>query len=1119
MPPQPPDYGYGPANYSDQGGGDPFSAFDNRIRYQDMLRYQMVSQYQQSVVRPSTMTLSQARQVATQPRFQYGVQGGQDPRFYERQASLSRMAYGASLAGGMADIGTWGVMEAGVAATGMKLLGSTTAASLALPLAAAVLPMMALNKGIQNSLERRKYMHGIAADVEQYRDRLGFSGGLSYSQATELGRNLQESMYKPGQFFSKEQQMNIHKIGLSNDLISAQGSSSTKGTIGQYKKNFEELKQTTEEVVKLLQTTVEGGMSVIKELQQKGFGNIQQIKQQVMQAKVLGGFTGMGAQNMMQLGAAGAQAVQGTPWKASVGASMYQLGAAEASTLARSGRAGAYAVERVGGTAAAGAAIGNFAMNMMQSGIGTKLAAYAMKGDGSVDPDRMSRMLSGRAGAYEIVTGANNAGYSMGENRVRFQMFKEDMLNQMSDKERMQMVTAGFNAWSKQRPYSSLKNRAYVFAGQFTNDPRQQRLVYENLMTIKDYGGMAARSSVERALINESPGRSVGLRRGFEDIKTEFNRGINTISESITSAAIGKMDEASDLWGGFKGVVAGGVDTALKGAGFGGLDRSNYADMRSSYENLYGLGSAKNIEAAGVDRASLKDVEIVNPIGNMNMQALMKQWKKAGNYERNIQKLGTIAGSGDWGQLLKDPRFAFNESQRGIINTNPQAAGLGMFNKLGEHVESIHSKYEAAVGAVNTSENIKNRSSKQVQIDRLWIERIQSSIRDGNALKIDPEMKASSFKRKKATYESKMIDEVMYTKGGAFKTGGKVSVRGEMITEAGDYMGLKGVSKEVGEYGMAELAKAGMGELTPEFIEHLKIAGKIKTDTDYSGILGVKTGISPLAGRSKKEWDRLKSLKKEFGDSFNFKTKEGQQDFAKAVFDARSGTEGSNRNLLLGAEGILTEKGVQDLVQKEAQRTLAGNMQLAQRRTINDMKIARETEAYGKLTEGDKGVFKKLIGKAYSGLLDDKEFKILKQDKFKDVSEATFSGPIREVSTASEFKNALLTKAVDKEKNSSGSYIQEMKEELKKLRMVESGELKGKVEVKTFDGSDKVEVIEKAGFLDDGSVRRGKAGRIAREFEQKIKDEQMYKSNTQTNTMNAIVKPPVLNYWNNRWTL
>ncbi|RLE69901.1 MAG: hypothetical protein DRJ45_05950, partial [Thermoprotei archaeon] len=171
----PPEFGYGPVNYARPGHIDPFAAFDNRIRYNDMIRQQMISQYQQGTVQPASMTLAMQRHVAMDPRFQYGVPGGQDPRHYQRQAELRRMGVGAAIAKTAMDIGAW---EAGAGIAGMAGMGvlGGIAFPVALSAAALYMPM----RGINNAIQRQQFMHSMAADIEQYRDQLGFRGGLSY---------------------------------------------------------------------------------------------------------------------------------------------------------------------------------------------------------------------------------------------------------------------------------------------------------------------------------------------------------------------------------------------------------------------------------------------------------------------------------------------------------------------------------------------------------------------------------------------------------------------------------------------------------------------------------------------------------------------------------------------------------------------------------------------------------------------------------------------------------------------------------------------------------------------------------------------------------------------------
>ena len=596
----PPNEGYGPTDAGYSGHIDPFSAaFDNRIRYNDMIRRQMISQFQQNTVRPSTMTLSQQRNIATDPRFQYGVPGGQDPRQYQRQAEMSRSAFGSAITETAMDIGLWQSVS-GVSS--LALGASKFIAPIGIPLAATLAAGYFVNKGVQNALQRQQYMHSMAGDIEQYRGRLGFNEPLSYGQATTLGKSLTGMAYERanGGYFSTDQIARIHKIGLSNDMLSAKGGSTgNRGTMRQYEQNVRDLTDTTEEVVKLLQTTIEGGMSVIKELQNTGFGSMKQVKQQIRQAKSFGGITGLGAQNMMQIGAAGARSVQGTPWDAAVGASMYQTGAASASHLANLGPAGAYAVRRAGGVAAAGGAIGRFQMNVLSSGMGTKAVAYAMKADGTIDNARMGQLLSGNVSAYDMVQGANERGYNMGiSGRVQFERNKADLLNNMNDLGRSQMTNQIFKAWGSNR-YGSLDAKAWVFAGQFTNNQRDQRLMWQKMMNPQGFDVQwGANRATEAGLMDidvrrarytgptaKAFGAVTGGAGGF------FNKlGSNIVYESgraMTSATSVVKDIKQSL-------IGGAYETGMMMLGIAGPDgiynRAKYGDASAAIRANYSIG-------------------------------------------------------------------------------------------------------------------------------------------------------------------------------------------------------------------------------------------------------------------------------------------------------------------------------------------------------------------------------------------------------------------------------------------------------------------------------------------------------------------------------------------------
>ena len=75
---------------------------------------------------------------------------------------------------------------------------------------------------------------------------------------------------------------------------------------------------------------------------------MKQIRNQITQAKAFGGMTGLGTQNMMQIGAAGAQAVQGTPMSAAGGAGMYQYATGAVSNMMQGSPGMSGAVQRAG---------------------------------------------------------------------------------------------------------------------------------------------------------------------------------------------------------------------------------------------------------------------------------------------------------------------------------------------------------------------------------------------------------------------------------------------------------------------------------------------------------------------------------------------------------------------------------------------------------------------------------------------------------------------------------------------------------------------------------------------------------------------------------------------------
>lgn len=703
----PPESGYGPVNYARPGHIDPFAAFDNRIRYNDMIRQQMVSQYQQSTVQPTSMTLGMQRHVAQDPRFQYGVPGGQDPRHYQRQAQLKNMGIGSAVAKTVMDIGAWEAgagIAAGLKAVGMGFFG----AGIAVPAIAAGAALYMPMRGINNAMQRQTFMHGMAADIEQYRETLGFRGGLSYNQTTNLAGSLQRNMYQGG-FFDKDQQSQIHKIALSNNMISARGGGTASGSLRQYEKNFDELKETTEEVVKLLQTTIEGGMSVIKELQGSGFGTMKSVRHQVRQAKAFGSLTGMGAQNMMLQGAAGAQAVQGTPWAANVGASMYQSGAAQASTMSRMGPVGTYAVQRAGGVAAAGGVLANAQMNVLSSGMGTKAVAYAMRADGTVDEGRMNRLMSGRVGAYEMVVGASERGYAMGPSgRVLFERNKEDVLNNMSDIGRAQMVNRTFQAWGQGR-YGTTEAKAWVFAGQFTNNQRDQRLFSENLLRPKGFDDQYAAMQASRASLTQ-----VQIKRPLGPVGGAITSGLGAagqyfdrMGEDIVYGS-GRAIEAAGKFGKAIGTdLSQAYEGTMQGLGiydkYGGINRAGPIDAEAAVRSQYSMGRQES--ALGARGLVMTSPSGFSALENVKKSKLKVDYGKLVSKDPKMaaylyQQIGGALQLGKTGDILENPQVL-----RGLgiipgsatfkeIEQNPMGYANRFLTSAKTYRRSINKQYE-----------------------------------------------------------------------------------------------------------------------------------------------------------------------------------------------------------------------------------------------------------------------------------------------------------------------------------------------------------------------------------------------------------------------------------------
>ena len=487
---------------------DPLSMPDNQINYAEMTRFQMISQYQQQMANYPRSSANYARMLS-QPRFQYGV-SSIDTRFYQRQAEVSRTVTGSGVAKGVADIGSFMAVApllAPLAGGAGMFTGAGLMAGFAAPMAVTAAPLYFLSKGIDRNIQRQRAMQSIASDVEQYRDRLGMSN-MSYNEATQLGANLTSSMFSRGQFFNPEKQQEILKYGLANDMLSGKGRGMMSGDIKTFEKNFKELLKTVSEVSKTMKVTAEGAMSVVKEMQMGGFGNMGQISNSVMSAKAYGTMTGLGMQNMLNVGAAGAQAAQGTPWRAAAGANMYMGGVAVAGNMA-SGYSPSMQqnVAQVGGVAQAGGILAQQAMNIMKSGGGSRMLAYMMNNKMGLDENASRRLLGGGLSGHDVVTGASQNAHGWGISRIMFGRRSQEMLNNLAEDDPMnifKMRQSYFDAWRSHRR-GNVMEQAEAFGKTYGGpNVKEQWLLADDLLSNRQYSKLSAERKVAEAVAGDT---------------------------------------------------------------------------------------------------------------------------------------------------------------------------------------------------------------------------------------------------------------------------------------------------------------------------------------------------------------------------------------------------------------------------------------------------------------------------------------------------------------------------------------------------------------------------------------------------------------------------------------
>ena len=573
-------------------GYDPFEPIDYSPQVGDQAQSQKIAQYYQTSVPPSELTRTQQNDLL-RGMYDYSTNNSNTRMYIERQRELNRQANTGAVGYAAVDMGSWVGVDA-VLKTVLPKLGMKYGffKSMTLPTLATMPVTHFIESQLDYELERQKRINSMALDFNQYSNQMSVTGLLGRGQQNFLATNLMTSMDARYQFFKPDEQLRIMKLGLSSGLLDSRSKPgfTNEGDLKQFQRNFEELRKQTEEVVKLLNTTIEGGMSFIKNYKDMGF-KANEIKRQIQMTKGFGELSGLGVQNMGQLAMAGAQNVQGTMYSSTLGASLYQANAASATLMARGSSTGQYAVERVGGAAQAGAILSNIQMSLMSSGIGRKFFASAMNPDGTIDETRMQNLLTGKPSAFGIASGANQTGFNMGLNRILFPLFMEDAINNMAkrpDGTIERFTQQEFDVWRSRLP-GNVQQQAYAFAKRQGLGPRETALFYTNLLSNKGLGArQGAMDVADWESTNYTPARYYG------STEIEARKAWHGAEMLGRGAAYGIINESYDIWdttrrvfGKTGAVIGGAYNQLLLNAGIG----SPYRDVDYTYRRNEGLGN------------------------------------------------------------------------------------------------------------------------------------------------------------------------------------------------------------------------------------------------------------------------------------------------------------------------------------------------------------------------------------------------------------------------------------------------------------------------------------------------------------------------------------------------
>jgi uncharacterized protein YaaR (DUF327 family) len=513
--------------------------------------------------------------------------------------------------------------------------------------------------------------------------------------------------------------------------------------------------------------------------------------------------------------------------------------------------------------------------------------------------------------------------------------------------------------------------------------------------------------------------------------------------------------------------------------------------------------------------------------------------KKAGttkNRQFLQQQLLTAIATGKQKNLLQSPDFmsmlGLNKSQRKLFASDTDAATYELASVLKGGAESIASRQEAAMGEVQKFQKIKGQDPEKAMRGVEYIRQVKDAIAmntkigvsldnilvDGKGLTRIPGRTIQGPESEFSRFSKARIPDTSYTSKASYTVGGAgvedvyKTLAGTMIERAqATGLDLQGLAQ--GEYQAKykepkEITAAQLG-----LQKETRIRGRGMMTAAYSGL-----ALETKDVYTKESMDRIKELRRIRPD-IDLRTKEGRGLFAEEMYKMRRDGAAGREDLKDFAMKYYDEGGIDTLARGWEKMKMASGVERAGKQGINFLGGISKGDLGKGATNANLQTFQKQVMKAFTGQIEDI-----------DEMRALFSGDtgraiakrkggihlmekFAEFKTIGDFQTFMGENAPTRTQGSFQERLQKLNEELTEVGKVISGE-KTSAKVSNFDGSYSEEV---------NSVK--KAQRVKEDLDRMRQDinpewmRQMLGLSSQGRGVNTNVRPPVMNYWNNRWVL